>query len=234
MTEIAITWLGHATFLVEFDGKKALLDPFLTHNPSATAKPEDIDADLIVISHAHDDHMADAAAIANRCNCKVLSNVEIGDWFDSNKELSKGLSVGMNTGGSYDAGFVKVKFTIAFHSSSLSGGIYGGDPQGYILTAPDGRKIYFAGDTALFGDMRLYGDEGLTAALLPIGDHYTMGIDDSVRATTFLHPRFVIPMHYNTMSLLKQDPHAWAERIQTETQAVPVVLEVGQRYILPE
>jgi hypothetical protein len=127
----------------------------------------------------------------------------------------------MNTGGTYDLGFAKVKYTIAFHSSSLPDGSYGGMPNGFIITAPDGRKIYFAGDTALFGDMRLYGDEGLEVAILPIGDHYTMGVNDSIRATKLLTPRVVVPMHYNTFPPIAQDSAAWAERISTETQAKP-------------
>lgn len=233
MTTIALTWLGHATFMVEFDDKKALLDPFISGNPAATIKADDLTPDLIVVSHGHGDHVADVISIANRAGCKVLSNVEISGWF-GRQGLQNGLSVGMNTGGSFNAGFVSVKYTMAFHSSSLPDGTYGGQPQGFIMTAQDGRKVYFAGDTALFGDMRLYGDEGLAAALIPIGDHFTMGIDDSVRATKFLHPKVVIPMHYNTFPPIKQDADAWAARIASETQAEPVVLKVGERYVLPE
>jgi L-ascorbate metabolism protein UlaG (beta-lactamase superfamily) len=233
MTQIAFTWIGHATFLFEFDDKKVLLDPYITGNPSATIKPEDLSPDLIVVSHGHGDHISDVVSIANRTGAKVVTNVEIARWFGKNG-LNEGLAVGTNTGGTYGAGFVKVKFTIAFHSSTMPDGASGGFPQGFILTAPDKRKVYFAGDTALFGDMRLYGEEGLTAALIPIGDHYTMGVDDSVRATVFLQPKVVVPMHYNTFPAIKQDGNAWAERIKTETQATPVVLKPGERYVLAE
>lgn len=231
MTQIAFTWIGHATFLFEFDDKKVLIDPFITDNPVATVKAEDLSPDLIVVSHGHGDHIGDVVAIANRSGAQVISNVEIARWFGKNG-LNKGLAVGTNTGGTYDAGFVKVKFTIAFHSSTMPDGASGGLPQGVILTAADGRKIYFAGDTALFGDMRLYGEEGLAAALIPIGDHYTMGVDDSVRATLFLTPKIVVPMHYNTFPPIQQDAGAWAARIRSETQAVPVVLKAGERYVL--
>lgn len=233
MTHIAFTWIGHSTFLFEFDDKKVLLDPFITGNPAATVKADDIHVDLIVVSHGHGDHIADVVSVANRTGAKVLSNFEIANWFGKNG-LKEGLAVGMNTGGSFDAGFVRVKYTIAFHSSTMPDGSAGGFPQGFILTARDGRKVYFAGDTALFGDMRLYGDEGLALAIIPIGDHYTMGIDDSVRATNFLHPKFVAPMHYNTFPAIKQDGAAWALRISSETQASPIVLQPGERYVLPE
>ena len=163
---------------------------------------------------------------------KVISNVEIARWFGKNG-LEQRLAVGTNTGGTYDAGFVKVKFTIAFHSSTMPDGASGGFPQGFILTAPDQRKIYFAGDTALFGDMRLYGEEGLAAALIPIGDHFTMGVDDSVRATVFLQPKVVVPMHYNTFPPIKQDG-ARGQSHQDETQATPVVMQPGERYVLAE
>lgn len=231
MTAITIRWLGHSTFEIGLDGKIILTDPFLNGNPAATVKADDVSPDAICISHGHGDHVSDVASIASRTGCKVVSNVEISSWV--NKQGVAGSQiVGMNTGGTYNLGFAKVKFTMAFHSSSLPDGSYGGMPNGYIIIAPDGRKIYFAGDTALFGDMRLYGDEGLDAAILPIGDHYTMGVNDSIHATKLLTPKVVLPMHYNTMPLIAQDGAAWADRVRTETQATPVVLSVGETYTL--
>ena len=231
MTAIAIRWLGHSTFEITLDGKTILTDPFLTGNPAATVKADELTPDAICISHGHGDHVGDVAGIAIRTGCKVISNVEIGGWVGK-QGVDKSQIVGVNSGGTYDLGFAKVKYTIAFHSSSLPDGSYGGMPNGYIITAPDGRRIYFAGDTALFGDMRLYGDEGIDTAILPIGDHYTMGVSDSLRAIKLLSPRAVIPMHYNTMPLIAQDGAAWADRVQSETQATPVVLSIGETYTL--
>jgi len=231
MTAIAIRWLGHSTFEITLDGKTILTDPFLSGNPAAAAKPDELSPDVICISHGHGDHVSDVASIATRTGCKVVSNVEVGRWVGA-QGVASGQIVGMNTGGTYNLGFAKVKFTIAFHSSSLPDGSYGGMPNGYIIIAPDGRKIYFAGDTALFGDMRLYGDEGIDVAILPIGDHFTMGIHDSLRAVKLLTPKAVVPMHYNTMPMIAQDGAAWAERVRSETQAKPVVLAVGETYTL--
>lgn len=231
MTAITLRWLGHSTFEISLDGKTILTDPFLNGNPAATVKADEVSPDAICISHGHGDHVADVVSIATRTGCKVVSSVEVAGWVGKQGVAGSQL-VGMNTGGTYNLGFAKVKYTIAFHSSSLPDGSYGGMPNGFIISAADGRKIYFAGDTALFGDMRLYGEEGLEAALLPIGDHYTMGVNDSIRAVKFLTPRVAIPMHYNTFPPIAQDSAAWAERVRTETQATPVVLSVGETYTL--
>ncbi|GIK28703.1 MAG: metal-dependent hydrolase [Chloroflexi bacterium] len=231
MSAISFTWLSHSTFLFDFDGHKLLTDPFLTGNPAASMAASAVPADLIVVSHGHGDHVTDVISIANRTGAKVLSNVEIGAWFDSHG-LNKGLSVGMNTGGTFNAGFVKVTYTQAFHSSSMPDGSYGGNPQGFVLTAPDGRRLYFSGDTGLFGDMALIGEGGLAAAFLCIGDHYTMGVSDSVRATQLLKPGIVAPMHYNTFPIIAQDGDAWAAQIRANTQATPVVLKPGESHTL--
>lgn len=231
MTVISFTWLGHSTFLFDFDGHKLLTDPFLTGNPVAPIAASDVPADLIVVSHGHGDHVSDVVTVANRTGCKVLCAVEVGAWFDKHG-LNKGQSVGMNTGGSFNAGFVKVTFTQAFHSSSMPDGSYGGSPLGFVLTAPDGRRLYYSGDTALFGDMALIGEDGLAAAFLCIGDHYTMGIRDSVRATKLLAPQVVVPMHYNTFPLIAQDGDAWAAQIRANTGATPIVLKPGESHTL--
>ncbi|MCU0464282.1 MAG: metal-dependent hydrolase [Anaerolineae bacterium] len=231
MTAVSIRWLGHSTFWIDLDGKTILTDPFLSGNPFAAVKADDLTPDTICVSHGHGDHVGDLIGIATRTGCKVTANVEIARWAVK-QGVGQPNAVGVNTGGTYNLGFAKVKYTIAFHSSSLPDGTYGGMPHGYIITAPDGRKIYFAGDTALFGDMRLYGDEGIDVAILPIGDHFTMGVDDSIRAVKLLSPRVVIPMHFNTFPPIAQDGAAWAERVRTETQATPVVLSPGETYTL--
>ncbi|MDR3635782.1 MAG: metal-dependent hydrolase [Isosphaeraceae bacterium] len=222
-----VQWLGHSCLLFESDGRKVLIDPFLTGNPMAAAKAEEVEADLICISHGHGDHVGDAVAIARRTGATVLSNYEISEWLQAgDRGLSKVL--GLQHGGSvlFD-GFVRVKLTLAFHGSALPDGSNGGNPCGFVLTFADGTKVYDAADTGLFGDMALIGEEGLDLALLPIGDYYTMGPDDAVRAVKLLKPRRVVPIHYNTFPPIRQDADAWAARVKQETQAEPTVLKPG-------
>ncbi len=228
---MAVTWkwLGHSAFVFDIDGKIVLIDPFLSDNPLGAADANTIQADLILLSHAHSDHVGDTVAIARRTGAVVACNFEIGGWL-----MRQGVQnvIRCNTGGTYDAGFVRVKWTLAFHSSSLPDGSYGGQPHGIILKTPSGKNIYFAGDTALFSDMQLIGAEGIDLALLPIGDLYTMGIDDSIRAINLVNPRMVCPMHYNTFPPLVQDVSAWATRVNTETEATPIVIDPGGEYTL--
>ncbi len=225
---ITFTWLGHSTFTFDIDGHEVLIDPFLTGNPLAAVSPDDLNPELMLISHGHGDHVADAVSIAKRTGALVLSNPEIVGWLGRQKVPNVW---GVNTGGTYDAGFVRVKWTIAFHSSSLPDGSYGGNPLGMILKA-NGMNLYFAGDTALFSDMQLIGDEGIDVAFLPIGDNFTMGIDDSIKAIHFIRPRFVVPMHYNTFPPIAQNGGDWANRVNSETDAQPLVLDPGGSYTL--
>jgi L-ascorbate metabolism protein UlaG (beta-lactamase superfamily) len=150
--------------------------------------------------------------------------VEIAHWADR-QGVSR--THGQNTGGGFDHGFVHAKQTIAFHSSSFSDGTYGGDPNGFIFTTKSGQRIYFAGDTALFSDMQLIGDANIDIAFLPIGDNFTMGPDDAVQAIKYIHPKLVVPMHYNTFPLIAVDVVGWARRVNNETGAQPVVLDPG-------
>jgi L-ascorbate metabolism protein UlaG (beta-lactamase superfamily) len=130
-------------------------------------------------------------------------------------------------------GIARVKLTLAFHGSVLPDGTYGGNPCGFLLTFPDGTKVYDAADTSLFGDMKLIGEEGIDLAILPIGDYYTMGPDDALRAVTMLAPKFVLPIHYGTFDLIAQDGKAWAERVRRETNAKPVEIDPGQWFDIP-
>lgn len=224
-----ITWLGHSSWLIETDHAKILLDPFLTDNPKADRKPDSLHADLICVSHGHFDHVQDVAAIANRCQSTVVANYEIATWFAEKHGVQK--TIGMNLGGWVQTPFARIKHTIAFHSSQLPDGSYGGNPGGYVLEVA-GKRIYYAGDTAFFSDMQWIGDLGLDVAILPIGDLFTMGIDDSVAATRLLQPKFVLPTHYDTWPPIAQDAQLWAERIQRETDTEPVVLTVGQTWLV--
>lgn len=208
-----VTWLGHAAFSVDMDGVKVLIDPFLTGNPLASATADELDADYIVITHGHGDHVGDTVAIAKRTGATTLSNVEISRWL---KKQGVPKAEGLNTGGGGNFDFGRVEFTIAFHSSSLPDGSYGGMPNGVILISKDGRKFYDAADTALFGDMRLIGDKGIDLAAVPICDWYTMCGDDALRAVELIRPGVVLPMHYDTFPAIETDAKAWTDKAEAK------------------
>lgn len=219
-----LTWLSHASWLIESGEHRILLDPFLTDNPAATLKPADVgNISHILISHGHYDHVADAAEIAKQTGATIVAIFEIAQWFANKQNIEA--TVGMNLGGSVDLPIGNVKMIPALHSSDLPDGSYGGNPAGFLLTI-EGKRIYFACDTALFSDMKLYA-HGVDVAVLPIGDLFTMGIDDSIAATKMIEPKAVLPTHYNTWPPIEQDAAKWAERISNETNAAPIVLEVG-------
>jgi L-ascorbate metabolism protein UlaG (beta-lactamase superfamily) len=223
-----VRWLGHSCLLFEAGGKHVLADPFLTGNPKAAAKPDEVPADLILISHGHGDHVGDAVAIAKRTGAKVVCNYEISLWLQEKQGLPAGQVVGMQHGGGADfPGIGRVKLTLAFHGSALPDGSNGGNPCGFLIKFADGTTVYDAADTGLFGDMKLIGEEGLDLAILPIGDFYTMGPDDALRALRLLEPRRVLPIHYNTFPPIAQDAYAWASRVREATDTEPVVLEPG-------
>ncbi|MBM4071816.1 MAG: metal-dependent hydrolase [Planctomycetes bacterium] len=220
-----VRWLGHACVLVESDGNNILMDPFLTGNPKAAVKASEVPADFILISHGHGDHVGDAIDIAKRTGATVVANYEISEWLKA-----QGLEKvhGMQHGGGFGFDFGRLKLTLAFHGSVLPDGTYGGNPAGLHLFLKDGAKIYNAADTGLFGDMKLIGEAGIDLAILPIGDNYTMGPDDALRAVKLLQPKKVLPIHYDTWDLIAQNAAAWAECVKTETAALPVILQPGE------
>jgi len=225
-----ITWLGHSCFSLETGGVAVLVDPFLDDSPVAPVKAADVAADFVLVTHGHFDHISDAAAIARRTGATVVANFEIGQWLQR-QGVAADKVVAMNLGGTVELPFGRVKMTVAHHSSMLPDGSYGGSPGGYVLSLPK-LRIYFAGDTALTLDMKLIGLGGLDVAVLPIGDTFTMGPEDSIEAVKFLNPRRVIPCHYNTWPPIAQDADAWADRIRSHTAAEPVVLELGKKHTL--
>ena len=224
-----VTWLGHSALFIETEGAKILVDPFLHDNPSAALDPAKAQADFILVSHGHFDHIGDTVAIAKRTGATVISNVEIAGWLKEQKGLK---THGQQPGGGYQHPFGYLKLTQAVHGSVLPDGSYGGLACGFLLTNHEGLKIYAACDTGLFGDMRLIGEEGLHLAFLPIGDNFTMGPEDALRAVKLLTPRTVIPYHYDTWGLIVQDPNAWAARVRAETSTRVEVLKPGESWTI--
>lgn len=229
---ISLTWYGHATWLITISGEqehKILLDPFLTDNPAAPVKCDDVTVDTVLISHGHFDHVADAAEIANKNDATLVAVYEIASWFAEKHSVKN--TIGMNIGGQAKLDFGSVKMTHAIHSSQLPDGSSGGCPAGFVVTIAD-QKIYFACDTALFSDMQLIGKMGIDLAVIPIGDLFTMGVADSIAAIEMINPKQVLPTHYNTWPPIEQDENAWSDLVRSKTSAEPVVLKPGQSHAL--
>ncbi|PWT95758.1 MAG: metal-dependent hydrolase [Bacteroidetes bacterium] len=197
------TYYGHASFAVKAGGKNILFDPFISHNE--LAKQIDINkipADYILLSHGHGDHVADGISIAQRTGAKVVCNFEIHEWLN-NKGIAN--THPMNTGGKWNFDFGTVKCFVAQHSSGLPDGSYGGNPMGFVISADNG-TFYYSGDTALTFDMQLVPRYAkLDFAVLPIGDNFTMGMDDAVEAAKWIQCKKIIGVHYDTFGYIKID-----------------------------
>lgn len=198
-----LKYFSHSAFqLTTLAGKKILIDPFLSGNPTSPVKAATVDADYIILTHAHSDHIGDAFEIAKRCNSTFICVNELAEYCKT-----KGFKAhNMHIGGSYNFDFGRVKFTIAHHGSLTPDNHYAGEPAGVIISA-DGKIVYHTGDTGLFYDMKLIGEmDTVDYMLLPIGDNFTMGITDAVKAVEFVSPKIAIPMHYNTFPVIAADP----------------------------
>jgi L-ascorbate metabolism protein UlaG (beta-lactamase superfamily) len=198
-----ITYYGHSCFGVEVNGKQLLFDPFIT--PNELAKSIDVSkvkADYILISHGHEDHIADAVSIAKRTGAVVVCNWEIHSWLNKQGVTN---THSMNIGEKRKFDFGNVKCVAAVHSSSLPDGTYGGNPMGFIIES-DHDNFYYAGDTALTYDMKLIGNyRTINFAFLPIGDNFTMGVDNAIIASEFINCQKIIGMHYDTFPAIKID-----------------------------
>jgi L-ascorbate metabolism protein UlaG (beta-lactamase superfamily) len=225
---LKLTWYGHATLGLETGGYKLLIDPYFSGNPAAPVSADKVQADYILVTHGHGDHVGDTVQIAKRTGAMAISNFEISSWLDKQGVTTHG----QHLGGGFKHPFGYLKLTLALHGSALPDGSYGGNPAGFLLTTNVGEKVYLAGDTGLFGDMRLIGDEGIDLAVIPIGDNFTMGPEDALRAVKLIRPKHVIPIHYNTWDLISQDANSWASRVQSETGAQVHVLKPGETFSL--
>lgn len=221
-----ITFHSHSCFEIEGGGRRLLVDPFLSGNPLAKVGPGDFDhLDAILVTHGHGDHLGDTVSIARATGALVVSVFEVIEHYIEPKGLN---AHSMHIGGGRDFDFGHLQWTIAHHGSTGPEGEALGNPAGFVLSI-DGKKIYHAGDTALFLDMQLIGSHygPLDLALLPIGDNYTMGIRDALKACEFLEPALTVPMHYNTFPPIEADPQDFARRAKEAGHAVRV-LGVGE------
>ncbi|MCA9038751.1 MAG: metal-dependent hydrolase [Planctomycetaceae bacterium] len=220
---VEVEFLGHSTFEIHSGEHRILIDPFFTGNPQAKKSADELNPTAIVLSHGHGDHVGDTIAIAKRTGALVIANYEIVTWLS---EQGVENVHGQHQGGGFQHPFGRLKLTIAFHGSMLPDGSNGGNPCGLLFELPEA-TIYFSGDTALFSDMQLIGEAGIDLAILPIGDNFTMGPDDALRAVQFLKPKQVVPCHYNTWPPIEQDAHSWAKKVDAETEAKTHVMQSG-------
>lgn len=222
---------GHSCVQLITRGKSLVIDPFLRGNELAVAKPEEIKTDAILLTHAHTDHILDAEPIARSNDAPIVATFELATYMSR-----KGLrTIEMNLGGTVDLGFAKATMIQAFHSSGImledKQIIYGGMPGGFIIRA-EGLTILHAGDTALFGDMKMIGERyEIDVAFLPIGDHYTMGPEDALLAAKWFGAKTVIPIHYNSFPAIRQDAYTFAKQLEAQGQR-GIVLAPGEKFEL--
>ncbi len=208
---VKLTYHGHSVFEIKTEKYTLVIDPFFNGNTHAKIKPSDVKADYIILTHAHGDHLGDTFEIAKKNNATVIAVNELANYVSEHGCRAHN----MHIGGGYNFPFGRVKFTIAHHGSSSPDGRYMGEPAGVVISI-NGKNIYHSGDTGLFLDMRLIGEiTPLDAALVPIGDNFTMGIDDAVKAIEFLNPKLAVPMHFNTFGVIEADPQEFKRKVES-------------------
>jgi L-ascorbate metabolism protein UlaG (beta-lactamase superfamily) len=219
-----LKYFSHSAFrITTVKGIKILIDPFFTGNPTSPVKADDINAEYIILTHAHGDHIGDSFSIAGRSGSTFICVNELAEYCKS-----KGFKAhNMHIGGAHIFDFGRVKFTIAHHGSMTPDNTYGGEPAGVIISS-DGICIYHTGDTGLFYDMKLIGEiNPVDYMLLPIGDNFTMGIEDAVRAVELVSPKVAVPMHYNTFPVITADPYEFKSKAESKGISVRV-LQFGE------
>lgn len=221
---VRLTYLGHAAWHVKTGAASFFVDPFITDNPKAPKGALDLEADFVFLSHAHNDHAGDAATIAKTQSATVVSTVEVASHIEGQGAEK---TLGMNVGGTASFPFGTVKTLPAIHSAGVAGGI----ACSFLFTT-EGKKIYFACDTALYSDMKLLSElwGPVDVAILPIGSHYTMDATDAEAACRLIRPKVVIPNHYGTWPLIEADPEAFKAGVEKSGDTRAVILKPGQTY----
>jgi len=226
MADVKITWLGHSAFLLEAE-KKVLIDPFISGNPAAPCSSEELDPDIIAVTHGHGDHLGDTIEIGARTGCRIISIHEVANYIKSKGVFAED----MNKGGTINIEGITFTMTDAIHSSSIDASCFSFDGSclaGFVIGI-GGHRIYHAGDTGVFGDMQLIGElYEPELALLPIGSRFTMGIKEAVKAVELIRPGTVIPMHYNTFDVIKQDTEEFRRAVEAKVNTKVVIMKPGE------
>lgn len=224
-----LTYFGHSCFQIESEGVKVLFDPFIEGNPLASGiKVDDIETDFILVSHGHGDHVSDVEKVYAQTGAQLISTFEVVNWFQQ-----KGIenSHPMNHGGKISLDFGTAKMVNAVHSSSMPDGSYGGHPAGFVISATE-KTFYFAGDTALHQDMKQIADEfALDFAVLPIGDNFTMGIDDALKAADYVGTNHIIGVHYDTFPVIKINQDEAIAKAETQNKKLQL-LKIGETIVI--